>query len=92
MNGQPKLKKATGSGTEEEGRPVAMLCATHDSEGTCFTGGQNGTIYKWAAGGTGKLVSQAREIHKGVIHCINYIEAAFQGRPAVISGGMDQLV
>ncbi|TNV83122.1 hypothetical protein FGO68_gene10203 [Halteria grandinella] len=92
-NGKPTLKKSNNvSPIEEEGSAVAMLCATHDSKGYCFTGGQNGTIYKWAAEYTGKLVNQQKEIHKGVIHCINYAELGFQGRPSIISGGMDQLV
>ncbi len=60
-----------------------MLCVTYDEQGSALTAGQNGIVYKW----TGSAISQQVQVHKGIIHCIRYIDSQ-----RMVSGGADLTV
>jgi WD40 repeat protein len=78
MNGTKKKGGFSGN------KATNILCVSHDSVGNALCGGQDGNIYKFVSGGG---VTNVYPTHKGIIHCIKYIDDV--GKKIVLSGGTD---
>jgi len=70
--------KGLYSGAEQ----TSFACATWDSDGKCYTGGANGSIYIWG-GDDGRTCEGTIKAHKGFVSAIRFIDGK------LYSGGKD---
>lgn len=85
-NGTVKSKGATFGSVEKNG--TGVVCVTHSTDGVAYLGGANGKIYKFSGG----QATKGYPIHKGVVHCIKYIQDCLNGKEGLLSGGSDNRV
>jgi hypothetical protein len=80
-----KMKKGTFGSVDKQ---TNFACVTYDDHGIAYTGGQNGSIYKW---NSGSLMSM-HPLHKGVVHCIRFLSDPKDNSKVLLSGGADLFV
>lgn len=71
-----------------------LACVAFDEDGHAYTGGQNGSVYKWGAtsGGAAPSIASVHPIHKGVVYCIKYLSDQTDNTKVLISGGSDLFI